>query len=230
MRLNKFLAKTGLASRRKCDEFISNGLIKINEKIVTDFSYKVIKDDIVKYKNKILEFENENVLYMLNKPKNYICTSNDPYDRKKITDLIPSRHRLFSIGRLDYKTTGLILLTNNGDLANNFIHPKNRILRKYEVHSNRQIKRDNIKSIKKGIIINNVAYKADISIITKIKNPESYLWNVALREGKNREIRKIFEFLNQDIYSLHRYEFAGIKLGSLKPGKFKKIKISELIK
>ena len=85
MRLNKFLAKTGLASRRKCDEFISNGLIKINEKIVTDFSYKVIKDDIVKYKNKILEFENENVLYMLNKPENYICTSNDPYNRNKIT-------------------------------------------------------------------------------------------------------------------------------------------------
>ena len=86
------------------------------------------------------------------------------------------------------------MLTNNGDLANDFIHPKNRILRKYEVHSNRQIERDNIKAIKKGIIINNVAYQADISIIAKIKNPESYLWNVALREGKNREIRKIFEF------------------------------------
>ncbi len=230
MRLNKFLAKTGLASRRKCDEFISDGLIKINEKIVTDFSFKVGRDDIVKFKNKILEFENENILYLLNKPRNYICTSNDPYDRKKIIDLIPSRYRLFSIGRLDYKTTGLILLTNNGDLANNFIHPKNKIIRKYEVHSNKQIKRENIKAIKKGIVINNTKYKADISIITKIKNPESYLWSVTLKQGKNREIRKIFEFLNQEIYSLHRYEFAGIKLGSLKPGKFKKIKISELLK
>ena len=230
MRLNKFLAKTGLASRRKCDEFISDGLIKINEKIVTDFSFKVGRDDIVKFKNKILEFENENILYLLNKPRNYICTSNDPYDRKKIIDLIPSRYRLFSIGRLDYKTTGLILLTNNGDLANNFIQPKNKIIRKYEVHSNKQIKRENIKAIKKGIVINNTKYKADISIITKIKNPESYLWSVTLKQGKNREIRKIFEFLNQEIYSLHRYEFAGIKLGSLKPGKFKKIKISELLK
>ena len=230
MRLNKYLAKAGIGSRRKCDEFIQEGLIKINESVVTDFSYQVKENDVVKYKNKGIDFIKEDTLYILNKPKNYICTSSDPYNRRKVVDLIPSNKRLFTIGRLDYKTTGLILVTNNGDIANNLMHPKNNIVRKYEVCTDKKINRDVIMKINKGIKINRNIYKANISLNTKLNNPNVYIWKVVLKEGKNREIRHIFEYLGHEIMQLHRYEFAGIKLGNLKIGKYKKIKISDLNK
>ena len=120
MRLNKFLARTGIGSRRQCDEYIKNNLIKINGKVETDFSYQVSSSDSVRYNNKILNYVEEDHLYILNKPINSICTSSDQYGRKKVLDLIPSKVRLFTVGRLDYKTTGIILLTNNGDLRDHY--------------------------------------------------------------------------------------------------------------
>ena len=114
MRINRYLARCGLGSRRECDEHIKNKKIKINGKILDDFSYSVKNNDCVQYKNKNVTFINEDYIYLLNKPKGYICTSNDPRGRKRIIDLIPTQIRLFSIGRLDYNSTGIILLTNNG--------------------------------------------------------------------------------------------------------------------
>ena len=230
MRLNKYLAKAGIGSRRKCDEFIAEGLIKINESVVKDFSYQVKENDVIKYRNRSIDFVQEDVLYLLNKPKNYICTSYDPYDRRKVVDLIPSNKRLFTVGRLDYKTTGLIVITNNGDIANKLMHPRNNVIRKYEVCTDKKINRDTISKIKHGIKINRNIYKANISLNTKLNNPNIYIWKVVLEEGKNREIRNIFDHLGHKIIQLHRYEFAGIKLGNLKIGKYKKIKISDLNK
>ena len=230
MRLNKYLAKSGIGSRRKCDEFIYDKLIKVNEKIVTDFSYQVKDNDVVQFRNKTVDSINEDVLYILNKPKNYICTASDPYDRKIAVDLIPSNKRLFTIGRIDYKTTGIILVTNNGDIANRLMHPRNNIIRKYEVCTDKKINREKLNEIKKGIRINKILYKANISIIAKVNKPDVYIWKVVLKEGKNREIRNIFEYLEHNIIQLHRYEFAGIKLGNLKLGKYKKIKITDFNK
>ena len=161
MRLNKYLAKSGIASRRKCDEFIANGLIKVNEKVTIDFSYQVKDNDVVKYKNKSIDKVEEDILYMLNKPKNYICSSSDPFDRKNVIDLIPSKKRLFTVGRLDYKTSGLIFITNNGDVANKLTHPSNRIIRKYEVCTDKKINRDKLEEIKNGIKINKILYTAN---------------------------------------------------------------------
>ena len=143
MRINKYLARCGIGSRRKCDEYIENGKIKINDKIITNFSYSVKDTDYVQYKNKIIDFIDEDYIYILNKPRGYISTSNDPKGRKTIIELIPTNIRLFNIGRLDYNTTGIILLTNNGDIANHLLHPKNQIIKRYYVESEQKISNNN---------------------------------------------------------------------------------------
>ena len=125
MRINKYLAQCGLGSRRKCDEFISSGLVKVNGRVNKDFSYNVKSEDYIQYNNKLVEQENT-VTIILNKPKGYICSKEDNVDRKVIYDLVPFEN-LFSIGRLDYDTTGIILLTNDGDLCYRLSHPKFKV-------------------------------------------------------------------------------------------------------
>ena len=144
MRINKYLARCGIGSRRECDNYIKNRQIKINGKILDNFSYSVKDTDCIQYKNKNINFITEDYIYILNKPRGYICTSNDPKGRKKIIDLIPTDVRLFSIGRLDYNSTGIILLTNNGDIANQLLHPSNKIEKKYYVESKKKKKRKDI--------------------------------------------------------------------------------------
>ena len=187
MRINKFLAQSGLASRRKCDEFIQQGLIKINGKIIDDYSYQVSFDDIVYYKNKLIEFTIDKKYFLLNKPRGFICSYNDPRNRKNIYSLVPSNIRVFSVGRLDYDTTGLILLTNDGDLSNFLCHPKNNIKKKYVVQSKTKLTNNAIKEIKKGILLDGKD-KVNAEIFYKGYERNKYNWDVHLTEGKNREI------------------------------------------
>ena len=225
MRLNKYLAQCGLGSRRKCDEIISKGKIKINGQIVKDFSFSVTNEDYVQYNNKLIDAETL-VTYMLFKPKGYICTKNDKYNRKVIYDLLPSGN-LFSVGRLDYDTTGLILLTNDGDLCYKLSHPKFKIKKKYIVSTDQKLTNSQVKQISKGLRIDNkIKYTAIINFLSSEKN--KFFWDVILTEGKNREIKKIFNFFGIKVLSLHRYKFGNLMLGALKEGKYRKIKKSEL--
>lgn len=222
MRINKFLAKCGLGSRRKCDKFVSDGLIRINGNIITDHSFQVRDSDYVLYKNKILNIINEDYLYILNKPRGYVCTASDPKNRKKVIDLIPIDIRLFTIGRLDYNSTGLILLTNNGDISNSLLHPKNKIVKKYYVETDKKLEKSDLNLIKKGILSNDVGImKANVKLLDSDKN--KYIWNVEVFEGKNREIRRIFKHFDISVKKLHRYQFANIKLGNIKSGSYKRI-------
>jgi len=226
MRLNKFLAKAGLGSRRECDFFIQKGYISINGNIVNDFSYQVKDIDHVKFKKKTINIIDEDYVYILNKPLNYICSAKDELNRKKVLDLFPSDIRLFTVGRLDYKTTGAILLTNNGDLADSILRPNRKIERIYYVETSSKLNKENINNIKKGLRIKNQTLKANINFKTKIKN--NYIWSVILYEGKYREIHRIFEFFNIKVLKLHRYRFAGITSDNLKPGKFRRLKKKEI--
>ena len=126
MRLNKFIAKSGTTSRRKADDLISQKLIFVNGEVMDNFSYNVSLDDIVTYKGKVLSAEID-VVYVLNKPKGYVCSNHDNFNKKNVFELIDSKKRLFSVGRLDRDTTGVLLLTNNGDLAYKLTHPKYQI-------------------------------------------------------------------------------------------------------
>lgn len=228
MRLNKYLARCGLGSRRKCDSFIEQGLIKVNGKKIKDFSIKVSVNDFVQFKNRILNYVDENYLYIVNKPRGYISTLDDPRGRKKVIDLIDSNIRLFNIGRLDYNSTGLILFTNNGDVANILLRPENKFDKKYYVETDGKLSKDDIFSIKKGLKIPDFGMvRADISFLES-NNKEHYIWDVKLNEGKNREIKRIFGYFDISVNKLHRYEFAGIKLGNIKSGKYKRISFNQI--
>ncbi|MBI45756.1 MAG: hypothetical protein CMG66_06310 [Candidatus Marinimicrobia bacterium] len=229
MRINKYLARCGVGSRRQCDEYIKNRKIKVNGNVIDNFSYSVRDSDCVQYKGKNLTFVVENYIYIVNKPRGYMCTSDDPRGRKKVIDLIPVNVRLFNIGRLDYNTTGIILFTNNGDLANSLLHPSNQVQKKYYVESKENIKNNDIENIRKGLFIPGFGkVRADITLLESKKN--SFIWNIILTEGKNREIRRIFSYLSNKLKKIHRYEFAGIKLGNIKSGKYKKISYREFNK
>ena len=140
MRLNKYLALCGVDSRRKCDTLILKKKIKVNGKVVGDFSYRVQKDDLVQYKNSVVSPQDDYKFYLINKPSGYVCSSS-PSDGKRVIDLIPSKRRLFTIGRLDRDTTGAIIVTDNGDVANKFMHPKYKIEKIYIAESKMDIDR-----------------------------------------------------------------------------------------
>ena len=230
MRLNKYLAKCGLGSRRKCDILIETSQIKINGKINSDFSYQVKDSDLIQYKNKVIDIVDEDYVYILNKPYGYISTSNDPFKRKIIIDLIPVNIRLFNIGRLDYDTTGIILLTNNGDIANKLLHPKYNISKYYYAETKDKLTKNNLEDIKKGIYIDNIGISNADIFLSAITKSNKYIWDIKLTEGKNKEINRIFNFYNIKVDKLHRYEFAGLRLGKLKSGEYKRISLKKFKK
>ena len=225
MRINRFISQCGIGSRRKCDEYISNGFIKVNGKVNLDFSYNVKETDYVQFNNKLIELP-EPITYILNKPKGYICTKKDNFNRKLIYDLLPNKN-LFSIGRLDYDTTGIILVTNNGELSHKLTHPKFGILKKYIVCTDGKITKNEIKTILNGLRINKRdVLRAKIKSLNKINN--KYNWDITLAQGKNREIKRIFNYYDINVLKIHRYEFAGIILHNLALGKYRKINKKEL--
>ena len=222
MRLNKFLSHAGVASRRKCDEYIESGKVQVNGKKVTDFSYQVKADDMVLCDRQLIENTNERVVYLLNKPKGYICTNSDTHERKKVVDLLPSSQRLFTIGRLDRDTTGAILLTNDGNLANQLMHPRFKKEKIYLAETKDDINDKALPALTKGMQLNGGEYaKGSIKRLDRYKG--RILWEVILTEGKNREVKRIFEIFGTHVVSLHRYSFADLNVNNLKVGKYRQL-------
>ena len=228
MRLNQYIAKSGVASRRKADVLIADGLIKINGKVVTNFGYKIGDNDIVTYKGQVLS-PSVDIVYLLNKPKGYVCSNLDQYNKKTVFDLISSDSRLFTVGRLDRDTTGVLLITNNGDLSYKLTHPKHRIEKKYYVTSKIDIDNTHLTSLKKGLRLDDgIFVKANLKRLQK--EDGKIFWDISLTEGKNREIKRIFIHFKSKVLSLHRYQFANIKTGALKIGDYKRLKKNDLQK
>ncbi len=225
IRIAKFISNSGYCSRREAEKLISKGIVSINNKICNHPSIKVTKKDVIKIKNRIINISNEIQLWKLHKPIKYICSTKDNFKRKKIFDLIPKKMSgLISIGRLDYMSEGLILLTNNGDYSRYLELPSSNIMRTYRVCINGKINKKDLLKINKGITINNIRYdKAYVNIEKNIKNHSWLIFK--LTEGKNREIRKICEFFSWKIIKLIRISFGPYKLGNLKVGQIEKIKI-----
>jgi len=222
MRLNKFLSHAGVASRRKCDEYIESGKVQINGKKITDFSYQVQSDDMVLCDRRLVENSNERLVYLLNKPKGYICTNQDTHDRKKVVDLLPSNNRLFTIGRLDRDTTGAILVTNDGDLANQLMHPRFKKEKIYLAETKDDIEDKLLPELSKGIKLEKGEFaKGQIKRLDRYKG--RILWEVILTEGKNREVKRIFENFGTNVVSLHRHSFAGLNVNNLKIGKYRQL-------
>jgi pseudouridine synthase len=229
MRLNKFLAHAGVASRRACDELIRNKKVRVNNKIIEDFSFQVKEEDYVVCNGKTIQLTHERHVYLVHKPAGYISTSNDTHGRKKVIDLIFSKNRLYTIGRLDRDTTGIILVTNDGDLANRLMHPKFKKEKKYIVETKIDIPFEKYSQLSSGLTLEDgTIAKGQITRVGK--KQLRYVWEIVLTEGKNREVKRIFEALESKVVKLHRFSFAGLELGSLKLGRYRKLSKVELKK
>ena len=229
MRINKFIAACGVCSRRKAEEYILDGLVKINGKVVKNLSTDIDETkDVVLLNEQKISLVNDNVYYMLNKPKGFVTTMNDEKNRKSILDLISQiDKRIYPVGRLDYESEGLLFLTNDGELTHKLTHPKFGVQKKYIVKIEGQIKESELAVLRAGVVINGVRYgKCKVDLLSFEKNISRI--EVILSEGKNREIRKMFEAINRPVIFLKRIEMAGIKLGGLKRGEIRKLTEREI--
>jgi len=225
IRLNKFIAESGVTSRRKAEELILQGRISVNNKIVNELSFKINpdEDDVLVDGERIKP--RRYVYYLLNKPSGFVSTTNDEKNRATVTDLIKTKEKIFPVGRLDYNTTGVLLLTNDGNFSNLLTHPKNQIPRVYEVHLDRLLNDDDKTSLLRGVYIEGekgVFSKVDFP---KIKDRKRII--VTCKEGRNRFVKKMFAALGYTVTSLNRLSFAGIE-ADIPPGKYRKLDISEV--
>ena len=226
MRLNKYLAKSGVASRRKSDKLIQDATTYVNGQLITDPAFNVKDNDIIKFEEKTLSLISESFVILLNKPKNVITTAKDTHNRKTVLDIIPMNNRMFPVGRLDKDTTGLVFLTNDGELANFLMHPRNRIPRIYEAEIEGKLNSMEIRRIEKGIYIGDGEFGRGEFISQYTKKKRSIV-NLKLFEGKKREVRRIFRFLKKKLFSLRRTAYGDIKLGNLPLGNWRKLSIKE---
>ena len=228
MRLNKFLSNSGLASRRKCDQLIEEGKVFVNGKQVTELGSQINeKKDKVTVEGKIITLPSSFVYIKLNKPKGYACTAHDEKGRKTIYDLIDSEERLFSIGRLDYDTEGLILLTNDGDFANKVAHPKFNIDKEYRVTVEGEIKESEMAVMRKGVVVDGQRMPSAIVNFISYENGYTKL-SVIIDEGQNRQIRRMFEAIGKTIKLLKRVRIGQVRLGGLRRGDYKDLTEVEL--
>ena len=229
MRLNKFLAKAGIASRRKSDELIQMATTMVNGKVCLDPAYHVKKEDSVHFDGKKVIVEKKKIVLMLHKPKKVITTVRDTHGRKTVMDFIPSNFRITPVGRLDQNTTGILLLTNDGDVQEYLTHPKNKVRKDYEVYIEGKLNIDQVKKLKSGLYIGYKEYgKAEI-LEQKVHKGRSKII-LRMRQGKKREIRRIFHRLNKKLISLKRIGFASLKLGNLREGEYRELTQNEINK
>ena len=229
MRLNKYLALSGVASRRMADNLIKAATTTVNNIVITDPAFQIKQDDIIRYDGKIIKINQDHVVIMFNKPLGVITSMSDPKNRPVIADYIPNKMRLFPVGRLDKNTSGLLLITNNGDLANKLMHPKNLIPKIYEIETDSILDAKLISKIKNGVFI---GYKqwAKAIVVKQKKVKSRILVTLQLHHGKNREIRRMFNKINKKLFSLKRIKYGDLELGNLPLGKYRELNKVELNK
>ena len=228
MRINKFLSSLGIASRRAIDKYIEEGRIKVNG-VIASTGIDVTEDDEIYMDNKKIETKRieEKVYFILNKPLEVLSASSDDRGRKTVVDLIKTDKRIFPIGRLDYMTSGLILLTNDGELFNRLVHPKSEIYKKYYIKVFGEVKKEEIEELKKGVLLEDgKTLPAKISGIKYDKNKTSMY--ISIREGRNRQIRRMIEKFGYKVLMLRREKIGELSLGDLKEGKYRELTKEEI--
>ena len=226
------MAECGVASRRKCEELILEGKVKINGEKVTELGTKVFKKDVVEVMGKILEKE-EKVYYALYKPVGYLTAVSDDRERKTIMDLILpqdlKKQRIYHVGRLDYDTSGLLLLTNDGELANKLLKSDNFVSKTYVARVKGIFNIPALEKLTRGVVIDGIKTKrAKVELISTDKKNNSSLVRVSITEGRNRQVRKMFEAVGFEVKHLKREEFAGITLEGLVEGSYRPLTIHEI--
>ena len=227
-RLQKFIAESGYASRRKSEELIREGKVKVNGKVITELGTKVDSKDMVEIDGVTLSKEDK-VYYVLNKPRGVVCTASDEKGRKTVVDLIDTNERIYPVGRLDYDTTGILLLTNDGEFANSITHPKNEIDKVYIAKVKGIVKAEHIIPLEKGVMVN--GYKtapAKVKLRKVDKEKKVSMVEVTIHEGKNHEVKKMFEYVGLEVLKLKRERIAFLNLNGLNSGEYRRLTPKEL--
>lgn len=229
MRLNKYIAHAGIASRRKADVLIQEGRVKVNGKVVIEMGFEINeKKDKVQVDESSIRKENRKVYILLNKPTGYISSVKDQFERKTVLDLVKKiKERVYPVGRLDYDSRGLLLLTNDGDLTYSLTHPKHEVKKTYIVLTRNRPKEIELDRLRRGLTIDD--YKTSKAELRYLKSDERGTWTeIKIHEGKNRQIRKMFEAIGYKVIDLQRISIGNIKLKDLQEGKFRYLNEKEI--
>lgn len=228
IRLQKAIADLGYCSRRKAEELIKTGKVYVNGKQITELGTKVNISDTIRVNNEILVHQ-EKEYYMFNKPREVVSTTSDDKGRKTVLDYIDTDKRIYPIGRLDYDTTGIILLTNDGEFANLMMKPSSEIEKTYIAKINGILPKEDIIELKKGVVIDNRKCVPDKVKVRSIDNKNSTsIIEITIHEGKNHEIKKIFTHFGLDVLKLKRIRYGSLNLGNLNSGEYKKLSNKEV--
>lgn len=227
IRLNKFLALAGVGSRRSNDELIVSGVVRVNGKKITELGTRVDPDrDIVTVKGNPVHLAQHSVYILFNKPKDCITTLSDERDRTTVRDYVRVKERVFPVGRLDRNTTGALLMTNDGDLTNLLIHPSFEVEKVYKVSVDKALKTEDLARLKRGVALDDgVAHANEVELVDGSKRMRVF---VSIHEGKNREVRRLFEALGYDVKYLDRVSFAGLTCSGLQRGEWRYLTNSEV--
>lgn len=229
-RLQKVIAASGIASRRKAEEMIQQGRVKVNGQTVKEMGVKVSTQDRIEVDGHEINKE-EKVYYLLNKPKRTICSVSDDKERDTVVDIIDCKERIFPVGRLDYETTGLLLLTNDGEFANGLMHPRNHIRKTYEVAVKGVLTDGMCALLEKGIELEDgKTLPAEVFVLQRSEKKNKTVLQITIQEGRNRQVRRMMEFFNCEVTRLNRIQYAFLDLGNLRQGQYRKLLMFEVRK
>ncbi|MCI8670480.1 MAG: rRNA pseudouridine synthase [Bacilli bacterium] len=230
-RLQKVIANSGVTSRRKAEEMISKGNVRVNGKVVTELGVKVSGNDIIEVDGVTINRDTKKVYYILNKPREVITSVSDDKNRKTVLDCINTDIRVYPVGRLDYDTTGLIILTNDGELANKLMHPSNKIEKTYIAKIEGLLNKDDIDRLKRGINIDDRKVEiVNFKIRDKDLVKNTSLIEITIIEGRNHIVKRIFESLKHPVIRLSRIRLAFLDIKNLKSGEYRELSLKEVKK
>lgn len=228
-RLQKVIANSGYCSRRKAEELILMGKVSVNGNVVSELGTKVSLEDAIMVEGKVLKQNVKKVYYLLNKPSGYICSLSDEKERKIVTDLIEEKERIYPVGRLDYDTTGVLLLTNDGEFANLLSHPSNNVLKTYKATIDGILTTEQIYELKNGIEIDGVKVVPDkVKIKKKNVNKNTEIIQLSIVEGRNHIVKRIFEKLGYKVIKLKREQYAFLDVEDLRVGEYRSLTLNEI--
>lgn len=230
IRLQKYLADCGVASRRKAEEFIDSGKVLVNDLVASLGQKIIVGKDVVKFNGKIIEKKNDNYVYiLLNKPIGYVTTVKDQFNRESVLDLIKINRRIVPVGRLDMYTSGALILTDDGDFVYKVTHPKHEITKTYTVTLIGKVSNEEVQQLRDGVIIDDYKTKpAEVRILKIDEEKNQSRLEIKIHEGKNRQVRKMCEAINKKVIALHRSKIANIQVKDLKIGEWRYLKENEI--
>ncbi len=231
VRLQKYLAEAGIASRRKCEELILSGKVLVNDVLVTELGTKVnTEKDVVKYNGNVVKPVEEKVYILLNKPIGYVTTAKDQFNRDTVLDLVKIKERVVPVGRLDMYTSGALLLSNDGEFVNKLTHPRNEINKTYNVTVKGIISKDDVEKLSNGVTLDDgyITKPAKVKILKIDDEKDISRIQIVIHEGKNRQVRRMCESIGKKVLALHRSKIGNLEVKNLKLGTWRYLTAKEI--